>query len=251
MGEGIKKDQGKPRLSLLSSKWLNGVGLVLNYGAKKYTEYAKCDCVQTEISKELLPEDSVKTATIKCSRTKIQNIEPDSSPTDPDGQSLIERASGITTKVMPEIKQQKDTESHEPKSTESYQMDANSAETKKGFVSITATSQEKSGDVYAYRATLESDGLKKENGLNTHSPTCSSTRVIQEGTDNWRLGLKQRRLIDAALRHLLAYNDGEDLDPETGLSHLLHLSCCAMFAFELRITHPHLDDRFTTRQWPK
>lgn len=62
--------------------------------------------------------------------------------------------------------------------------------------------------------------------------------------DNWRKGLSQRRLIGAAFRHLTAYNGGEDLDPETGVSHLLHASCCLMFAFELKELKPELDDRW-------
>jgi len=61
---------------------------------------------------------------------------------------------------------------------------------------------------------------------------------------NWRLGLKQSRLLDAALRHITAYMDGEDLDPESGRSHLAHASCCLMFAFEMSKTHPQLDDRY-------
>ena len=61
---------------------------------------------------------------------------------------------------------------------------------------------------------------------------------------NWREGIEQSRLLSAALRHILAYQDGEDLDPETGLCHLYHASCCLMFAAELRITHPELDDRY-------
>ena len=62
--------------------------------------------------------------------------------------------------------------------------------------------------------------------------------------NNWRKGIATSRLMAAAQRHLLAYNDGEDLDPETGLSHLLHLSCCVMFAYELSLTKPELDDRY-------
>lgn len=62
--------------------------------------------------------------------------------------------------------------------------------------------------------------------------------------DNWRLGLSQRRVLGAALRHLFSYLDGEDLDPETGLSHLDHASCELMFARELRETRPEMDDRY-------
>lgn len=61
---------------------------------------------------------------------------------------------------------------------------------------------------------------------------------------NWRGGIERSRLVSAALRHILAYNEGEDTDPETGLSHLDHASCCLMFARETHETHPELDDRW-------
>src|SRR5271166_463886 len=64
---------------------------------------------------------------------------------------------------------------------------------------------------------------------------------------NWRRGLSQSRLMGAALRHLFSYLKGQDLDEETGLSHLLHASCCLMFAYELKITHPKLDDRYKVK----
>lgn len=44
---------------------------------------------------------------------------------------------------------------------------------------------------------------------------------------NW-VGLSKSRLFGAALRHLIAYWRGEDLDPETELPHLDHALCCVM-----------------------
>lgn len=64
------------------------------------------------------------------------------------------------------------------------------------------------------------------------------------GPDNWRKGLAWRRLTSAALRHILAFNEGEDLDPETSLSHLAHAMCMIMFVLESTQTHPELDDRW-------
>ena len=60
---------------------------------------------------------------------------------------------------------------------------------------------------------------------------------------NWRQGIAQSRLIAAAMRHLMAHNDGEDTDPESGLPHLAHASCCLMFATNMMRTRPDLDDR--------
>ncbi len=60
---------------------------------------------------------------------------------------------------------------------------------------------------------------------------------------NWTKGMSYRRLIDAAMRHLVAFADGEDDDPESGLGHLGHLrACAAMLIGQTRI-HPELDDR--------
>jgi Domain of unknown function (DUF5664) len=61
---------------------------------------------------------------------------------------------------------------------------------------------------------------------------------------NWRKGLKRTRLLGACLRHVFAYLSGTDVDPETGLLHLYHASCCLMFASELHFSRPDLDDRY-------
>jgi hypothetical protein len=61
---------------------------------------------------------------------------------------------------------------------------------------------------------------------------------------NWREGFAWSRPLSAAMRHITAFNAGEDRDPESGLSHLAHAACCIMFLLEFEKTHPHLDDRF-------
>ena len=76
-----------------------------------------------------------------------------------------------------------------------------------------------------------------------------TARVLEFGkakydSHNWRKGMSWSRLLGAAMRHLTAFNNGEDLDPETGLSHLAHLSCCTMFLLEYLKTHKELDDRY-------
>ncbi len=77
------------------------------------------------------------------------------------------------------------------------------------------------------------------------------TEVMQFGAKKyapnaWRDGMHWSRLIGAALRHLTAFNDGEDLDEESGLSHLAHLACCTMFLLEYEKTHPDKDDRYNS-----
>jgi len=63
-------------------------------------------------------------------------------------------------------------------------------------------------------------------------------------SDNWRAGMAWRRLIGAAMRHLQAFADGEDMDPESGLPHLDHLACCVMFLSEFQKKNMGTDDRY-------
>ena len=45
---------------------------------------------------------------------------------------------------------------------------------------------------------------------------------------NWK-GVEPVRYKDAAMRHLVAYMNGEKNDEESGLPHLAHLACCVLF----------------------
>ena len=67
--------------------------------------------------------------------------------------------------------------------------------------------------------------------------------AIEYGDRNWEKGLKWSRPYAAIQRHVLAFWDGEDLDPKSGLPHLAHLIAEAMFILEFMETHPELDDR--------
>jgi len=62
--------------------------------------------------------------------------------------------------------------------------------------------------------------------------------------NNWRKGFDWSRLIGAAYRHLSAWHNGQDTDPETGLSHLAHLGCCVMFLLEHEKQKLGRDDRY-------
>jgi len=65
------------------------------------------------------------------------------------------------------------------------------------------------------------------------------------GDNNWREGgFDWTRIMGAMQRHLLAFNDGEDLDPETGLSHIAHVGCNALFLLEHILKGYGDDNRF-------
>ena len=64
------------------------------------------------------------------------------------------------------------------------------------------------------------------------------------GRHNWTNGISYSRLLGAALRHLLAFSRGEDLDKESGLSHLAHLGACVVMLLWTNRFRTDLDDRF-------
>ena len=58
--------------------------------------------------------------------------------------------------------------------------------------------------------------------------------AMKYGDENWRLvAAGRRRYLAAAYRHIIAWQQGEKLDPESGQPHLAHAACCILFLAEL------------------
>lgn len=60
---------------------------------------------------------------------------------------------------------------------------------------------------------------------------------------NWSGGIAYTRVLAAILRHTYAYLRGEDLDKETGLSHMASVMCNAMFLLHFEKFRAEFDDR--------
>jgi hypothetical protein len=59
-------------------------------------------------------------------------------------------------------------------------------------------------------------------------------RVLEFGAkkyapENWKKGLIKKEILESMQRHLGALIDGEEVDSETGISHMGHIQCNAMF----------------------
>lgn len=80
----------------------------------------------------------------------------------------------------------------------------------------------------------------------------AAARVLAKGAatygrHNWRNGFEWSRLIDAALRHLHTFADGEDIDGGENGSKELHLAnalCCIAFLIEHYEKGLGTDDRY-------
>lgn len=96
---------------------------------------------------------------------------------------------------------------------------------------------------------IKLDAAKPPVALLPYDAILEVAKVMQVGATkysprNWEQGIAVSRVFAACMRHSWALFQGEDNDPETGLSHAAHLTCNALFwlAFIIRKT-PNVDDR--------
>lgn len=76
----------------------------------------------------------------------------------------------------------------------------------------------------------------------------SAVRVLEYGAtkyepDNWKRGLHVKGMVESLLRHTFAFLNGEDLDAESGQSHIGHVICNAMYIEYMMNNKPEFDDR--------
>lgn len=64
------------------------------------------------------------------------------------------------------------------------------------------------------------------------------------GAHNWRSGIQYSRLLSATMRHLNSFNSGNDLDGESGISHLAHAACNLLMLIEYQTLKLGKDDRW-------
>ena len=64
---------------------------------------------------------------------------------------------------------------------------------------------------------------------------------------NWKKGMPITQVSESLMRHLFAFLNGEDTDSESGLSHISHVMCNAMFIEYIMREKPEFDDRYETQ----
>lgn len=107
---------------------------------------------------------------------------------------------------------------------------------------------------YCIDSNLANQGVKYDQGKPRMSLilTQAVVEVAKVGTmgatkyndQNWRQGMKWSRLLDAALRHLTQYNNGDRIDKESGLSHLSHAAWNVLALLDYELNTVGEDDLF-------
>ena len=93
------------------------------------------------------------------------------------------------------------------------------------------------------------DAGKPTTSLLPSQPLLEIAKVLDYGAKkyeahNWTKGIKYSRVLSAAQRHMLAWNEGESLDPESKLSHLAHAACNLLFLLDYEARNMvEFDDR--------
>jgi hypothetical protein len=88
------------------------------------------------------------------------------------------------------------------------------------------------------------DSGKPQYGLLPPNALKSIVEILTFGAEkyepnNWkRVPDAQRRYFDAAMRHLWAWKDGEQNDPESGKNHLAHAGACILFMLSRDLVDP-------------
>lgn len=91
------------------------------------------------------------------------------------------------------------------------------------------------------------DGGKPQYGLLPPLALKAAVEILTFGAekyepDNWKyVPDSKRRYFDSVQRHLWAWKEGEQTDPESGKNHLAHAMCGLMFLLER--------DLFTDEEW--
>ena len=71
-----------------------------------------------------------------------------------------------------------------------------------------------------------------------------SNGAAKYGSLNWRENnVSATVYYNAAMRHLMAWFEGDDLDPESGLPHLAHVMACASILIDADLNETLNDNR--------
>lgn len=96
---------------------------------------------------------------------------------------------------------------------------------------------------------FKDDKGKADLSLLDKDPLWELARVFESGLakypkGNYKKGIPLTKYTAAAMRHMTQFNNGEDLDKDTGRSHLMHAAANLFIAYWTLSNKPEFDDRW-------
>ena len=263
-GSGARYNTGKPDYSLLPLSTLEDEVRVWMYGKEKYSARGDCTCAAGNVVRKRYgygagDASSAATYMRKSCESETQSSQRDSEKTAADGTSATRSTQyNWSESAMPDGEQTQTskssgeslglrtgTDSHWNSTQRSDPADALFAgQPKESFMSTTTTQRGKLEGCCAIPATLAldlSNGLKS--GLEKHSPTCGVRQIKASGSWNWAKGMAWSVPFACLMRHLAAWQRGEEVDAESGLPHLAHAMCNLRMLTLFSKTYKEGDDR--------
>lgn len=98
-------------------------------------------------------------------------------------------------------------------------------------------------------AAIKHDNEKPPIGLIPGVALKDEARAFADGRKkygqwNYKKGMEWTRVIDAALRHIIAFKEGEDVAPDSGVHHLGHARACLGMLLDYYHNELGTDDRY-------
>jgi len=278
MSEGSRFNEGKLKWSLVSWKALEPMVRVLMFGARKYTkinfnalrETMKIWDVKIVTEKEKLEQRDYVEHVMKNNSSKINqkqgkqlvSINKNIDKTMKNvlkymiksGQNLEVQIS--TIKLNEEtIILGKDMESQQMKWMVSKKKVVQSVEELHLPCTQTIVIPLKSLEVsFVVNATTDLDSLMMISVLSLEFLNISvniESYIISKGNNNWKKGLKYTEIVESLQRHLNSFIEGADKDEESGIDHIGHILCNAMFLSYMYLFRKDMDDRYIDKNIKK
>ena len=263
---GIRHDQDKLAWNLVPMEHLEGMVRVLMFGAKKYRAILAPKLKPWGVSVvaktgPLKPEDFATAVMSEVACLTIQGSWSESESTSSNIRSRIESAFlSTTSQGSLSDKRIQSTKQSEETHTIERSMDSLPKRWTKPNAGL-AEFVAKGRPLCTQTIVMQLDGCEVSfavsaiTGLDSSTTTLAclerllnislpASEYIATGTHNWRKGLHYSRVTNSLQRHLNEFNAGNDIDEETGLRHVDHILCNALFLSGITKEHPEMDDRF-------
>jgi len=82
---------------------------------------------------------------------------------------------------------------------------------------------------HKYSTFISQDGSKTVTGAEITQEEAKDWILLTSGRNNWKKPMDLKEILESMQRHIAQLMDGEDCDLESGINHMGHIMCNAMF----------------------